>query len=235
MTSFIPLLAVQSRSHSIVYRMPAREYSCSAEAAAAAQAARSRLRRIAVRPPAPPDVPAPPPMPPAPQQQVDIPFGAPLNMLTTCHWRFLVAVTALRHRVPIEEIMGRSRSRAFAAARHQALYLVAAHTPYSIARIGRMFGRDHTTVLHSLKKFSPIIRERVSPYAAAPAIPKPLATEAENRLHIVREGYAAGLTTAVIAEQIGMSRSTVKLIAFRHHLRHPSKPFYGAESEATAQ
>ncbi|QDZ10539.1 helix-turn-helix domain-containing protein [Devosia ginsengisoli] len=228
MNSYIPLLAIQSRPHSIIYRMPAREYSCSAEVEEASAAARSRLhpkplplRMSSVKA-------APVPMP-EPQQQEDIPSGAPLNMLTTCHWRFLVAVTALRHGVPIEEIMGRSRSGAFAAARHEALYLVVAHTPFSIARIGLMFGRHHTTVLHSLKKFPPIIRERGSPYAVAPAIPKPLATEAENRLNVVREGYAAGLATAVIAEQIGMSRSTVKQIALRHHLRHPSKPFYGAE------
>lgn len=90
---------------------------------------------------------------------------APLNMLNGCSWRFLLAYAALRHDQSAVEIASPSRRRAVATARHLAVYLIARHTSFSIARIGRYLGRDHTTILNSLSKFPAFEREHVSRYA----------------------------------------------------------------------
>lgn len=228
MTSYIPLLAVQQRTHRIGYDMPVRAYSSGVEAAAASTAARNRLR-------APMLLAAPKPsivIPPEPEAVALPPdHNAPLNLLGPCHWRFLVAVAALRHGVKPEDIIGRSKPKALAAARSDAFYLAASHTAYSIARIGRLFGRDHTTILHSLKKHPPFVRPRLSPIEVAPAIPADPCSCPPERLRIITEGYAAGLSTKAIAERINMSPSTVKVTAMRHRLKHPSKPYFHRVSD----
>lgn len=229
--TYLPLLAVQQRSHSRIYPIPAREYASAELARAANDAARARLRGpIALAAPKPP---APAAAPEAkPQPAMEVGDGVPLNMLLPCHWRFLVALAALRHGCTAEQVTGRAKPKPVAAARREAYYLVALHTVFSTARIGRMFGRDHTTILSALKNFPPIVRPRVSALAATPAIQSP---GLKARIRIVQEGYAAGLPVSVIAEQIGMSRSTVKQDARRYGFRHPAKPFYGDDEEASAQ
>ncbi len=101
---------------------------------------------------------------------------APLNMLAPCSWRFLVALAALRHGQSAKDIMGPSRSRPVAQARHEAVYLIALHTTYSIARMAVLFNRDHTTLLNSLRKFPRIHRAHTrvisGPFPKAPRPPK---------------------------------------------------------------
>src|SRR5690606_15890536 len=52
----------------------------------------------------------------------------PINMLTPCSWRFLVALAARAGGVSPEEILGPSRRRPVAAARQVAIALVFQHT-----------------------------------------------------------------------------------------------------------
>jgi Bacterial dnaA protein helix-turn-helix len=54
--------------------------------------------------------------------------------------------------VPIADILGRNRRPPIAAARHEAVWRVRHATGWSLPRLGRFFKRDHTTVLHSLRK-----------------------------------------------------------------------------------
>lgn len=68
----------------------------------------------------------------------------PLVMLGPCSWRFLVAYTALRHGLQPEQIISPSRARPVALARHEAIYLIAKHTPLSLLRISRLLRRNHT-------------------------------------------------------------------------------------------
>jgi chromosomal replication initiation ATPase DnaA len=60
-------------------------------------------------------------------------------------------VCALRG-VTRDELCGRDRSRAVAAARHELWALIYDHRErfYSFAEIGRFFGRDHTSVIHGI-------------------------------------------------------------------------------------
>lgn len=167
--TFLPLLAIQQRPHSIGYRMPVRQFATASEATANSHAARLRLRRgpIAIAAPvraiAVPMVIQQKPLEPLPH----VNDTAPLDMLRPCSWRFLVALAALRHGQSYKDIIGPRRSLPVAKARHVAVYLVVLHTPYSIARIANLFNRHHTTLLNSLEKFPPI--QRANRPVASPA------------------------------------------------------------------
>lgn len=229
--TYIPLLAVQQRPHSRVYQMPVREHGSAAEATAASSAARARLRQ---------PLPAMVALkrvftPPTPEPEI-VSDTAPLNMLTDCSWKFLVALVALRNGLTPDDVTGRSRKDLICAARHEAIYMVALHTVYDTGRIGRLFGgRDHTTILNSLSKFPQILREGILPYMALPLgepVPNP---SREERGRIIEHGYANGWSCKDMARAIGQSESAVKGYALKHGLRHPAKPYYTRKSMTEAQ
>ena len=85
----------------------------------------------------------------------------PLNMLTPCSWRFLVAYCAAKHRVGKDQILSAFRGRQVVAARAEAIYLVRTHVHGSgLMRLGHLFGRDHTTILSSLRRYEERKRNR---------------------------------------------------------------------------
>lgn len=51
-----------------------------------------------------------------------------------------------------EEILGKSRAKPFVYPRQIAMYLARSHTSLSFPDLGRVFGRDHTTVLHAVQR-----------------------------------------------------------------------------------
>lgn len=59
---------------------------------------------------------------------------------------------AAQFKVSIKEMQSRSRKRRLTFPRQVAMYLCRKHTDDSLADIGRAFNRDHSTVLHSIKK-----------------------------------------------------------------------------------
>jgi chromosomal replication initiation ATPase DnaA len=68
--------------------------------------------------------------------------------------RGIIAEVALAHRVTVEDILGSSRAAPLVKARHEAMIEVAIRRPaFSLPQIGRCFSRDHTTVLHVLRKY----------------------------------------------------------------------------------
>jgi chromosomal replication initiation ATPase DnaA len=63
----------------------------------------------------------------------------------------ILAAVAYVHRVPVDEIKGKSRKKSFALARHHLVWeLRKRKTNYSLPMIGKMLHRDHTTILNSL-------------------------------------------------------------------------------------
>lgn len=62
--------------------------------------------------------------------------------------------------VLLHELCGRTRSQSVSHARHETWWLLRHHPErdYSLSEIGRLFGRDHTTVRHGIE----IHRRRVS-------------------------------------------------------------------------
>ena len=59
---------------------------------------------------------------------------------------------AQSHGVTIQDVLGDSRERSIVRARHQAIRLIfeGFQGRYSIATIGRIFNRDHTSIMHAL-------------------------------------------------------------------------------------
>lgn len=54
----------------------------------------------------------------------------------------------------IEEIMGEQRSKKIVEARHEIFWRLKKETKWSLPQIGRFMGRDHTTVLHGLRRYA---------------------------------------------------------------------------------
>lgn len=54
--------------------------------------------------------------------------------------------------IPVEKLRGSGRSKEMVLPRQVAMYLVRELTEYSLPEIGKVFSRDHTTVLHSINK-----------------------------------------------------------------------------------
>jgi len=84
-----------------------------------------------------------------PQTETEIP--APL----------ILEETAAYFSIPADELISKSRSRPLTHARHIAMYLTRENTGLSLVKIGDIYGgRDHTTVLHGIKKIEDEMRAR---------------------------------------------------------------------------
>lgn len=74
-------------------------------------------------------------------------------------WRDIVKEVCVKHGMTFAEIRGHCRARDIVAARHEVCYRLATETPLSLPAIGRRLGgKDHTTVLHGIRKH----RERMA-------------------------------------------------------------------------
>jgi len=63
-----------------------------------------------------------------------------------------------------QDLVSKSRSRPLTTARHVAMYLLRELTGLSLIKIGEHFGRDHTTVMHGIKKIEGLMPARGSTY-----------------------------------------------------------------------
>lgn len=64
----------------------------------------------------------------------------------------IVKVVAEARNVSVYEIASSSRSQPISWARQEIMYLVRELTNLSLPSIGRILGRDHTTILHGLRQ-----------------------------------------------------------------------------------
>lgn len=65
----------------------------------------------------------------------------------------IVAEVVAKHHITGAQIMGEGRARNVVTARHEAFWLCTQFTGCSLQQIGRFFGnRDHTTVLHGVRR-----------------------------------------------------------------------------------
>ncbi|WP_354060148.1 helix-turn-helix domain-containing protein [Devosia sp. 2618] len=181
-----------------------------------------------------------------------LPHFRAVNMLAPASWRFILSLVALKHGVMQRDILGTHRDRALVAARHEAMAATYRHTQMSMPNVGRHFNRDHTTVLHALKKLGartklverPITvkpQAAVSPFSRPNAyrrhgangrfMPKPKATTALQRA--VTRAYQHNIPPSIVAEEYGCNPLSVKVIA--HHLGlkrsdYRQKSKYGREA-----
>ena len=63
----------------------------------------------------------------------------------------IFAAVYKKFNIPKEELVGKKRTREIAKARHIAVYLIHEITEMSYPNIGKIFGRDHSTVMSSLE------------------------------------------------------------------------------------
>ncbi len=75
-------------------------------------------------------------------------------------WREIVASTAGRHGLTEKDLLSPDRYVPTVRARAEAMWLMHRYTDMTISAIGKRFGRDHTTVLHNLRKNGPTIEAR---------------------------------------------------------------------------
>lgn len=81
------------------------------------------------------------------------PWGAPVNLLDLPSPKLIIRLVALKHGVPSSHLTGPARTRDLVAARDQAIGMIWTHCrQMSLPALGRFFERDHTTILHSLRK-----------------------------------------------------------------------------------
>lgn len=77
----------------------------------------------------------------------------PARMIET-----IIDIAARSEGLTAAEILGPSRERPFVRARQRAMYLARQATERSLPELGRRFGgRDHTTVLHALRKITVLV------------------------------------------------------------------------------
>ena len=70
----------------------------------------------------------------------------------------IIAAVSNRYGVSREEIIGSKRQKEIADARHIAIYLIRDITEMSLPNIGKIFGKDHSTVLSSIQKITKKMR-----------------------------------------------------------------------------
>jgi chromosomal replication initiator protein len=51
----------------------------------------------------------------------------------------------------VDEVIGKSRKREIVKARFIAIYIIRMETDFKLSAIGRIFNRDHSTILHSIR------------------------------------------------------------------------------------
>lgn len=64
----------------------------------------------------------------------------------------IIRETARYYKLTEEEVKGPSQSKKIAIARHVAIYLIREHTSHTLVEISEIFGRNHATILSSIKK-----------------------------------------------------------------------------------
>lgn len=79
------------------------------------------------------------------------PIREALRNSTTARAKEMLLAIAEKHGVTVQEIIGRRRFSNLIAARFEAVYEITKATGWSLPRIGRLFNRDHTTILHCLR------------------------------------------------------------------------------------
>lgn len=81
------------------------------------------------------------------------------NELTS---RTISELVSSQFKVSLDDLRSRSRKRTIAFPRQVAMYLCRKHTEETLADIGRVFKRDHSTVMHAIKTISGLSRRDAS-------------------------------------------------------------------------
>lgn len=109
----------------------------------------------------------PKPAPVAKPTPAPVPYGPSLSPSV----RSIIEMVARVSGQPVHEIRGKSRERRLFEPRHVIMFLAYKLTDRSLPLIGReLGGKDHTSVIHAIKKIERLIEERIIllPESASP-------------------------------------------------------------------
>jgi chromosomal replication initiator protein len=84
----------------------------------------------------------------------------------------ILAETARYFGLRREDLVSKSRSRPLTTARHVAMYILRELTQLSLVKIGELFDRDHTTVMHGIQKVERLMVDRDATYRQVQALSK---------------------------------------------------------------
>lgn len=76
--------------------------------------------------------------------------------------RAVSELVSAQYKLSLDDLRSRSRKRAIAFPRQVAMFLCRKHTEETLADIGRLFNRDHSTVMHAVKVVSTMNRRDTS-------------------------------------------------------------------------
>jgi hypothetical protein len=81
--------------------------------------------------------------------------GEPVEIISIVpRWKRILQEVSSKHRVTIEEIISHRRNVPAMTARREAIWRIKNETTLSYPQIGKKFGgRDHSTIIHALKKY----------------------------------------------------------------------------------
>lgn len=80
-------------------------------------------------------------------------WGAPVTLIGLPGSKTVIRLVSLKHGTSVADLTGPSKTIPLVKARDEAVSLIYTHCRYlSLPYIARMFGRHHTTVLHTLRK-----------------------------------------------------------------------------------
>jgi chromosomal replication initiation ATPase DnaA len=86
----------------------------------------------------------------------------------------VVNACAIAWDVPVEQILSDRRDRRFVLPRHAAMYILYEHGNLSYPEVGRLFARDHTTIIGGVRgargKIESNDAKFIKPYSAALAL-----------------------------------------------------------------
>jgi chromosomal replication initiator protein len=82
----------------------------------------------------------------------------------------IMAATCSVYGIDKEALLSHRRRRTASLPRHVAMYLARKHTRESLPAIGAYFGRDHTTVLHAVRKVADMLDRGALPQTIIAAI-----------------------------------------------------------------
>ena len=87
-------------------------------------------------------------------------YSGSFKALKSINVEFIQNLVASHFNLNIQELLSPRRSRSLARPRQIAMYLAKQHTTNSLPDIGRKFSnRDHTTVIHAVKKIDELIKK----------------------------------------------------------------------------
>lgn len=132
-------------------------------------------------------------------------------------WRKILMQVSEKHGVPLEVIVGFGRSKDIVPARYEAAYRMVTELGMSLPAAGRRLNRDHTTILHGVRRhlqMHPELRQVAIDQKEAD-----VSVREEFEQEVIRRYFDKQEGATNIARQLGVNRDMVNTIVRREVVR----------------